>query len=221
MEEFDLSLMFDSHCKFWWDNETCSLIDVQPVGMVRLPSGRIVVQGPGWRSGPEVEHLDVTVPPGDYPVTLSISEWNPAPVPDISSPMRRVNAARIGVIDEPVVSWELAFHAGRAGGEANDEVFDGFSVDSGTGCFFDASARHVVERIQHDGSALEEAMLRVLDVGGIEVSSCDRRFNVVVFKCGMGDGGYRTWIGRTGRGEVACFVADLELLRHSVGFERV
>ena len=42
--------------------------------------------------------------------------------------------------------------------------------------------------------------------------------NVVMFLCAMGAGTYPVWIGRTGAGQPACFVADLELLtRHSPG----
>ena len=39
--------------------------------------------------------------------------------------------------------------------------------------------------------------------------------NVLFFDCGMGDGAYPTCIGRTVLGDVACFVADLELLDHA------
>ncbi|MEU8797364.1 DUF4241 domain-containing protein [Spirillospora sp. NPDC048819] len=49
----------------------------------------------------------VTVPPGRYPVTLSISHWERSPVPHIPSPMRLVNAAKLNVRAEPAVSWEL------------------------------------------------------------------------------------------------------------------
>jgi hypothetical protein len=36
--------------------------------------------------------------------------------------------------------------------------------------------------------------------------------NVVMFDCGLGDGCYATWVGRTAAGALACFVADLLLL---------
>jgi len=35
--------------------------------------------------------------------------------------------------------------------------------------------------------------------------------NAVIFSCGLGDGVYPTWAGRTSTGELACFVADLDL----------
>jgi len=41
--------------------------------------------------------------------------------------------------------------------------------------------------------------------------------NVVMFDCGLGDGGYATWIGRTAAGVPACFVVDLLLLSDSFG----
>jgi len=33
----------------------------------------------------------------------------------------------------------------------------------------------------------------------------------------MGDGSYPVWIGRTASQDLVCLLADLELLRHSLG----
>ncbi|MEU8797363.1 DUF4241 domain-containing protein [Spirillospora sp. NPDC048819] len=62
-----------------------------------------------------------------------------------------------------------------------------------------------------------DAIVRSIHLGGIEVPTDDPELNVIVFRCGMGDGTYPIWIGRARNGEVVCFVADLELLQHSLG----
>ena len=41
--------------------------------------------------------------------------------------------------------------------------------------------------------------------------------NIVVFHCGLGDGGYATWIGRNAAGVPACFVVDLLVFSDGFG----
>ncbi|MFI8552293.1 DUF4241 domain-containing protein [Spirillospora sp. NPDC077959] len=190
------------------------MIDVQSAGALRLPTGHLIVQDPGWGVQPEVQPFIVKVPPGRYPVTLSISHWERSPVPQRPSPMRLVNAARLNIRAESAVSWELALQPGQDAELLEDGSFFGFSVDSGAGCFLDASAR---DHLELDRPAMSNAIYRTIQVGGIEVPTDDPDLNVIVFRCGMGDGTYPTWIGRARNGEVACFVADFELLQHSLG----
>jgi hypothetical protein len=35
---------------------------------------------------------------------------------------------------------------------------------------------------------------------------------VIVFRTGLGDGGYPQWLGRTEDGRIACFMADMQML---------
>jgi len=216
----DIDLMFRSGTLYRWEDGTESVIDVQPVGVLNLPTGHLIAQDPGWGVHPGVQPFTATVPPGRYSVTLSISHWDRSPTPGFASPMRLVNAAKLIVRDEPPASWDLALQPGQNPATLDDESFYGFGVDSGTGCFLDASALDQLDRMRRlDHSALDDAMGNAFDLGGIDVPTDDPELNIIVFKCGMGDGAYPTWIGLTTGGDITYFVADLELLQHSLGPE--
>lgn len=211
--------MFRSGTQYHWADGRESVIEVQSVGELSLPTGGLVAQDPGWGTRPEVQPFIVTVPPGRYPVDLSVSQWGRSPDPCGPHPLRLVNAARLNVRPEPPVSWEPALQLGQAGVSLENDSIPGLSVDSGTACFLDAAARNQLEyKSQGVRSDLEDAMVQVADVGGLEVGTDDPDFNIIVFKCGMGDGMYLTWIGRSESGNVVSFVVDLELLQHSLDF---
>ena len=210
-------LMFRAGTRYGWNDGTYSLIDIQAIGELKLLTGRLMAQDPGWGMHPGVQPFTVGVPPGRYPVTLSISHWDQSPRPGPASPMRLVNAAKLTVRDEPAASWELALQPGQDPATLEDGHFYGFGVDSGTGCFMDASAREHLHQLQADQDLWSEAIGGVFERGGIDVPTGDPDVNIIVFKCGMGDGSYPTWIGRAANQDPVCFVADLELLQHSLG----
>ncbi|MWA05466.1 DUF4241 domain-containing protein [Actinomadura sp. LD22] len=53
----------------------------------------------------------------------------------------------------------------------------------------------------------------------MELRTGDPELNIVVFKCGMGDGAYPTWIGRSADGDITWVVSDLELLHHGTALD--
>ena len=63
----------------------------------------------------------------------------------------------------------------------------------------------------------DEVTSAIGEQGGIDISTGDPDLNIVMFKCGMGDGAYPVWAGRAISQDPVCFVADLELLQHSFG----
>jgi Protein of unknown function (DUF4241) len=213
----DVGVMFQHGIRYDWANGTHSVIDVQAAGVLKLPTGRLIAQDPGWGTHPAVEPFTVGVEPGHYPVTLSISHWDQSPTSGIPSPMRLVNAVKLTVRDEPAVFWDLALQPGQELASLADGQFFGFGVDSGTGCFMDASARDQLDRLVTDQDLWKEATGDIGARGFSDISTDDPDLNIIVFECGMGDGSYPTWIGRATGGATVCFVADLELLQHSLG----
>src|SRR5712691_5332370 len=93
----DIDLMYRSGTHYRWEDGTESVIDVQPVGVLNLPTGHLIAQDPGWGVHPGVQPFTATVPPGRYSVTLSISHWDRSPTPGFASPMRR----RLSNLDRP------------------------------------------------------------------------------------------------------------------------
>jgi hypothetical protein len=159
----------------------------------------------------------VPIPPGHYPVIVSISHWDQSPTRGIASPLRLVNAAKLVVADQPVTSWELALLPGQDPAALDEEQFFGFGVDSGTACFLDAAAREHLRPLQQDREWTQAIGAATGAQGAADVSTADPDLNIIMFKCGMGDGSYPVWIGRATSQDPVCFLADLELLQHSLG----
>jgi len=177
-------------------------MDVRELGRLRMPTGRLLAVDPGTifhDRGP----LDVTVPPGEYPVALAVARWEP--------PARsgRVAAARLLVRDEPVAAWELGVCDGEEAMLLGDGEFYGFGVDAGVACLADAAAAGFLLAVADDDKRYHAAFVDVDLDGGIEVTDPQSGANAFAFSSGWGDGDYPVWVGRTAAGEVACFVADL------------
>jgi hypothetical protein len=212
----DFASMFHPGTRYGWPDGTHSVIDVHAVGELKLPTGRLIAQDPRWGIYREVPPFTVPIPPGRYPVILSISHWDQSPTPGTGSPLRLVNAAKLVVADQPATSWELALQPAQDPAALDEEQFFGFGVDSGTGCFIDAAAREHLHQLQQD-QQWRQATSAIGTQGGIDIATTNPDFNIIMFKCGMGDGSYPVWIGRSASHDPVCLIAELELLRHSLG----
>jgi len=191
-------------------DQAVAAVELRDVGRLRMPTGRLVACDPALLEWPEDSPpFTVSVPPGSYPVTLSVARWvdQPAHV--------RVAAARLEVSKEPVHSWELALRPGEEPLTLGDGEFFGFGVDAGMACFVDAAAVPAFQALleRDEGwelfSGMEDGVTVSFDLPGAEA-------NLIAFASGWGDGAYPTWIGRDAGGEVACFVADMLLASRRV-----
>ncbi|WP_216902029.1 DUF4241 domain-containing protein [Nocardia alni] len=168
-------------------------IELEQTGVLRMPTGRLVVQDPCYD---DEEPYAVTVPPGNYPVVESNSYRVD------SDNYVTLLTASVVVADEPVTSWEPAVRTDdRVWMLESDESFC-FGVDSGSGCFYDAGTN--IHRLliadqdtKHDFMVDEDVSFEHPSAPG----------NLIKFNTG-GDGGFPVWIGRTVDGRVARFVAD-------------
>jgi hypothetical protein len=197
------------------------VVDVIDIGTLHLATGRLVAVDPFFLL-PAFEHLAVpftaTAAPGRYPVSLSISSRDRPSKATAPTPVGQVAAVKLTIRDDPVVSWEQALQAGQDPATLRSGEIFGFVVDSGTGSYLDASAVPGLSRLNEEGSELDQdseldkiipEILRKRAVNLIVDPALD--LNAVVFSCGLGDGIYPTWVGRTSTGDLACFVSDLEL----------
>lgn len=186
-------------------NQTAATVEVRDVGQLRMPTGQLVACDPAFLQWPEDSPpFTVSVPPGSYPVTLSVARWvdQPAHV--------RVAAARLAVSEEPVHSWHLALRPGEEPLTLGDGEFFGFGVDAGMACFVDAAATPAFRALleQDEDWQLFNGMD---DDVTVSFDLPDAGANLIAFASGWGDGAYPTWIGRDASGEVVCFVADMLL----------
>ena len=172
--------------------------------------------------GLDVERFAVpftaTAAPGRYQVSLSTTTQERPRNATTPAPVGPVAAVRLTIGDAPVVVWELALQPGQDPATLRPGEILGFVVDSGTGSFLDASAVPALSRLGDPGldwdddSELDKVVPEILRKGAVNlVVDPGTDLNAVIFSCGLGDGVYPTWVGRTSTGELACFVADLEL----------
>ncbi|MCW2864521.1 MAG: hypothetical protein JWP48_6229, partial [Actinoallomurus sp.] len=78
-------------------------------GWLALPTGRVIAVEPGI-SGVAFTQA---VPPGRYPVLLSVAEYHASSNPDSEIIDERVAAARLVIRAEAVATWEPAVTAGQ------------------------------------------------------------------------------------------------------------
>jgi Protein of unknown function (DUF4241) len=223
--------VFRPGVRYRWSSGSEAVVEVLDAGTLYLPTGRLVVVD--QLLGPDLARfavpLTVTAPPGRYAVSLSVARWDRPSDPNTPAPVRAVGAvaaAKLTIHDEPLVAWELGLQPGQDPATLQPDELFGFVVDSGSGAFLDASAVAALYALGELGPDQDlhqdPELFRILPelrrerVVNLVVEPASG-LNVVIFRCGMGDGYYPTWVGRTAAGELACFVADLELLSHSLG----
>lgn len=216
--------MFRPSTRYRWPDSPEAVIEVADAGMLHLATGRLVACDPFWGLAIErgCDPFTVTVAPGHYPVTLSRVRWDRTLDRSVSPPVRRGAAAKLTIRDEPPVTWELALRPGEDPATLQPGEFFGFGVDSGKGCFLDASAVPAMSRFTVTSSPEDFKLFHDLREWAVTNVVVDRGLglNVVLFNCGLGDDDYPTWIGRTAAGDPACFIADLELLSESLGADQ-
>jgi Protein of unknown function (DUF4241) len=168
-------------------------LSVHAAGPLHLSSGRLIAADPS--SLDIAKPFTVSVPPGKYPVLISLATF-------VDDPRHsRVCAARLHLGDQPVVRWELALRDGQELLDLGYRQFFGFGVDAGMACFVDADAADRTRDVWRTLGGLVEPRYRTIDSGVM-----------VAWSSGWGDGKYPTWIGYAATGVVTCFVADMLLL---------
>lgn len=183
-------------------------IEVHPAGELTLPSGNLVACDP-FTSLSFADPFTVALPPGKYPVTLSVAHF-----PQHGD--RRVAYARIDLKpSDPIHELEMAVLPDDDVAGIADDGYVGFGVDAGTGCFADALVVADLDDEETFGEfteLLEEKLdgshQDTWDWANIEVGDS----NVVAFHSGFGDGSYPTYFCRNEAGEIISVVTDLMVL---------
>jgi hypothetical protein len=109
------------------------------IGKLALPSGKIIAcDALGSTDG--YNPFSTNVPPGSYPVTLSVANFDFVDSRGSKYCDSRVAYAMVRFKEHTPVQWKMALRDGEDDcGLSGGEVF-GYGVDSGTGCFMDGRA---------------------------------------------------------------------------------
>lgn len=194
--------MFDAGARHEWPENGRSVLTVSDVWTLACPTGRIAVCGlesafEGLGTFADYEIL--TVPPGEYPLTLSVANFPPSD--EFPTDFQRVAAAALGIRSSNVTAWTKSARS--------------LEIDAGTGCIIDLAntAQLVALREEQNGdlAVIRETLTDRFATRPREFSPA----HVAFFECGMGDGTYDLWIGRDESGDASALIADLELLDHA------
>ncbi|MBP2326554.1 hypothetical protein JOF56_006939 [Kibdelosporangium banguiense] len=188
---------------------TDSPVQIRDLGDLDMPSGRLMACDPVLQAdNPEIEQpFTVTVPPGRYPVSVSVVQR------DVDGQtVERVAAARMTVRPDPVVRWEMALQPTDDTSLLTGEKYYGFGVDTGLAAFLDADMKQALSRLGAENGPIEKTLLGddPNEARAAEVRDPVTGRNVMAFHAGLGDGSYPTWIGRTADNRPAMFVIDFQ-----------
>lgn len=177
-------------------------IDVVEAGLLRLATGRLVARDPDYHVRDPADSRQAfldTVEPGEYRMRVSLAVFEDESLGAAPA------AVELIIADQVPVSWDLAICPAIPVPE--DSVHrHGFAVDSGVGCYLDLNALGFLGALWNTES-MEVAQERAATSpsGSGEIVDPVTGLNVIMFRCGGGDGIYSTWIGRDGRGGTVRF----------------
>jgi len=216
--------------------------DVFQAGDLVLPSGRIIACDPGWLWCKDVDPFTRTVPPGRYPVLLSVV--------DSGVDEGRTACAMVEFCSESPVRWEMALRPGEDLAELRRNEFFAYGVDAGLGCFVDAQVverrsdeelqglvdRAIEQRNQLNNWLAAQDLVtlltypsqQIVDPSGFNLTldpdinsfnltlDPDTGANAIAFSSGYGDGSYASYWGFTADDELACLVTDFRVLLEGI-----
>lgn len=210
------SFQYEHNTSYYQGSVTIEF-SVSSIGELILTSGQLLACDPGI--------IDIRYPftkqltPNRYPVLLSLAGFK-------ETGERYIACAMLQITQEKPIRWELAVNI------PNYPIkYQGYSVDSGTGCFMDLDAARILEELKEEsydridrefyqptGNKMLENMKAAVsdkypyDWGGdwANVRVGNTEANVIAFSTG-GDGGFASYWGYDSNGNVACLVTDLML----------
>jgi hypothetical protein len=172
---------------------------------LRLPTGKLVATDAFVFTEPQP--FELPLPSGIFPVVLSVAHF---------SDDQRVAFASIRFRESVPVAWDMLTLDGQDTSKLEDGHIFGYGVDSGTGCFIDASAAKVLDRKMADDPEFYQEMMTAMERTYIHTWSwLDMPFgkgNLVAFSSGVGDGAYATYAGFDADGEISVVVTDFSVV---------
>jgi hypothetical protein len=192
-------------------------VSTRRIGRLTVTTGAIVACDP--LVFPERRPFTRRVPPGRYPVVISIAHIRHPKSKKREKPDERIACAMLRLGPCAPVRWQMATIPGQKLRTLKEDHYYGYVVDAGTGCFMDRAAAKILDRRMEADHGYFEELLAASE--GVYVHT--RRWadfpldegsglNVVFFSSGWGDGSYASCWGFDRAGEVACLVTDFQVL---------
>ncbi|HEX9056512.1 MAG TPA: DUF4241 domain-containing protein [Ktedonobacterales bacterium] len=195
------------------------MLRLHRVGELVLTSGRILACDPMFMF--ETPPIADTVPPGRYPVILSVAE--------LPSGDQRVACALLRLSEHAAVRWEIAAPQGQTLSALTPAKAFGYSVDFATGCFMDAAvppelvAQETARTdVTDEGDPFYDRLDDMLDKTYLPTWSWADLIvdettgaNIIAFSSGWGDGCYPSYWGYDAANQRVALVTDFGVLNAS------
>lgn len=131
----DFGPMFRPGTRYRFDEDVGggqAVVEVHEVGLLHLATGRLVAGDPFWVDT-QTPAFTVTVPPGDYPVDVSMARTERRRAdPGYPGPAPLGAAARLTIRQKRATTWEMALLPGEDIADLGPGEFYGMPVDTGT-----------------------------------------------------------------------------------------
>ncbi len=187
---------------FFKDSEHKESIEIEDLGMLNLPTGKIVANDP--LTAYEDQPFKATVAAGVYPVYVYVHNIDDD---------KRVAFAEIRFNENEPVSFEAALAENESEEELqklDDEQFFGYGVDSGTGGFMDEATYKILDSLEDAfeelDDELENSYVDTYSTANVTFPETDN--NIVAFSSGFGDGAYPSFWGFDEAGQRCCLITD-------------
>lgn len=177
-------------------------------GLLNVTSGKLIASDPLVFF--DEKPFARAVQPGEYPVILKVVKDDRG--------YDRIASAMLRITEQDPVRWEIAAREWSGSRQGGGEI-EPYSVDSGTGCFMDASFQETFyEIVFGEESNGNYDFPNNLSWNGPQSAQHFRCENghLIMFSSGLGDGGYKTFVGLDVDGHPTAFVTDFEILNYSL-----
>jgi hypothetical protein len=177
------------------------------IGEIALPSGQVVACDPIHLH--DLDPFLQQVPPGSYPVVLSIARAS-------GSEVQRVALAMLRISGEMPVRWQVAVKARPNGDKTTKDQSNGYEVDVGLGSFMDLEAARLLQANMEADDRFHDYIFESVEENKPEWANIPLSpaagLNIAVFSAGFGDGSYLSYWGYGESKNVACLVTDFQIL---------
>lgn len=176
-------------------------------GDLVMPTGKLIARDP-LTSSPVSPLKKVQVAPGTYPVWVSlVATENDGVV---------VGAASIHFAEEVPTRWTMALRPNENVAALRPGRIFGYYVDSGLGCFFDASGAKslAIWKARYQSTFFQQLQADRTTIPG---TACERGsilldpqtgVNLVFFTSGLGDSCYASYLGYGNNGVLVAVLTD-------------
>jgi hypothetical protein len=185
------------------------VFEVRELGRLSVSSGAIAASDPLVNPNPRA--YGENVPNGHHRVSVAIARFENGD--------ERIAFARVSFTTAAPATWRMAAQEGQDHANLGPDVYFGYGVDSGTGCFMDPVAGKLLAERMH----VEDEYCRTI-IDGMEQTykhtrswfefrpSAKRDENVICFSSGFGDGSYPSFFGFDVQGRLSVLVTDFLVL---------